>query len=387
MNKTLNQILKTIDEWKSLNSFQIRKKLEAQFPELSVEKYSWISESIELSKRLSEKNFIYPLWLSSIQTFEQATNLNIAKFHSRLLSNHSGHILDACAGAGFDAVAFLNDGNEVSSCEINQSTVSKLNLNRELYGLNRWKILNSNAVNENPKNYSAVYFDPMRRINNKRMVRIEDYSPGINELGKFLQSGLPVLIKVSPLLTITPELIDSFQLIYVSHDFECKEILLGKNVTHHPKNSIYISDHDSLFNLDNFPLTETKTLTNEINSFPWIYEPNPALLKSGFVKSVASQFEIVQPSENCGYFFGSNSSVEHLFRRYQLIDSQFYKINKINRMMNEFTGEIILKKKNSSLDLNSIKLRKRKVSGSTKTIFFISENEGETVFWIGKSVE
>ena len=387
MKEILDEIVNNADEWLPLNSFQLRKKLESRFPGLTTENYSWISEAIELSTRLSEKNFPFHFWLSSFQTFEQATNFKIAQFHSRLLSKPNGKILDACAGAGFDAIAFLNDGNQVTSCELNESSAKKLNLNRELYGLSNWKINQTNCIDENPKSYSALYFDPMRRMNNKRMVRIEDYSPGIQEIAKFTKSGIPILIKTSPLLTITPEIKNEFQMIFVSRHFECKEILLAKNLIHLPQNSLYFADHDFHFNLDNLQDQPNENGKSDLNEFQFIYEPNPALLKSGMVKQAASHFDIVQPSENCGYFFGNNYDVEHLFRRYQLIDNQYYKINKINKRMNQFSGEIILKKKNSSFDLNSIKLGKRKIIDNSKTIFFITEHEGKTVFWIGKSVD
>lgn len=383
MIEIFRRILQNPDYWKRLNPFQIRSKLLEQFPDLPNESCAVISESIELSHRLQEKNFVYDIWLGSIQTFEQATNFQLTQFHAQLFNQKSGHILDACGGLGFDAVGFIRQGLNVTTCEINPMSAEKLTVNKELYSIDTWKIKPTSCLDETPKPYTGIFIDPMRRVNNRRMVKIDDYSPAVSDLTVFLDSGLPVIIKTSPLLTLTDELKAKFQIVYVSHNFECKEILLCKNLKTIGQQSVYISESDKLFNIQDYEESWNPSVPENSR---FIYDPNPALMKSGGVDFLASQYDINRPDQFFGYFFGNNETVEHLFARYHLIDCHYYKINKLSELTAGFNGEIILKKKNSSIDLERIKLRKRKISEKTILVIFITERDGETVFWMGRPI-
>lgn len=373
--------------WQQLSPFQIRRELEKRFPHLSPENYAILSESISISKQLSNKSFPFDFWLASQNTFEQATNFHVAEFHAQLLRDYSSHILDLCGGSGLDAVAFLQQNATVSSCEIDQAAYRKLQINHQLYGLNKWTIKPKSCLLENPKNYSALFIDPMRRQNQRRLVQLADYLPAISDLVPFLQSGKPLLYKTSPLLKITPEITHDFKLVFVSYQFECKEVLLVKNIPNLPERSIYISDSKTILDCtipNHFQLNFDPDIYKKSK---FIYEANPALLKSETEDFVLSQFDIFRPDKNCGYFFGNSLSVEHLVNTHYLIDNQFYKYSQLNLIVSQFSGEIIIKKKNTSVDIESIKLRKPKNKTNEKLILFLTELNGKTGFWSGKFVE
>ena len=380
-------IISQLDFLQSQNAFKLREILLFQFPQATNSELSELSESIFLSKRLKEKAFPFSYWNFSTQIFEQATDFRIATFHSEILKKHCKHILDGCGGAGFDSLAFSKSGFKVTCSEINQKNYLNLEKNKTIYQIEGLKLIQTNFLELNPNDFSAIYLDPMRRKDSGRFVELEDYEPSFSKILNWLPLKIPVLIKVSPLLKITDNLRNDFQLVYVGLNRECKEVLLARNIETLKKENLFIWESNKLINLEN--LQQTPNLDFEsLDKIEFIYEPHSALLKSNRHNEFSNSLNLRKPSEDCGYFFGNNTHVEHLYERYQLIDKQYYKLSLLfEYLKNNPTFNFTFKKKNSNVDLEIYSRKMKWQKNQKELIIFISEVNGKTVFWVGSHIK
>jgi len=380
-------IISKLDSLKSQNPFKLREILQSHFPQSTNSELSELSESIFLSTRLKEKAFPFSFWNLTTQVFEQATDFRIAKFHSEILKKHSKHILDGCGGAGFDSVAFSKSGFNVTCSEINQTHYLNLEKNKNIYQFGSLKLIQTNFLELNPNDFSAIYLDPMRRKDSGRFVDLEDYEPSFSKIINWLPPKLPVLIKVSPLLKITEKLRKDFQLVFVGLNRECKEVLLARNIITLEKENLFIWESNRIINLENLPQTQNFVFDNFENT-EFIYEPHAAMLKSNRQNEFSNSLNLRKPSEDCGYFFGNNAHVEHLYERYQLIDKQYYKLSFLfEYLKNNSTFNFTFKKKNSNVDLEIYTQKMKWKKNQKELIIFISEVNGKTVFWIGSHIK
>lgn len=371
----------------TLNPFKLREVLKSKFPKSTNSELSALSESIFLSKRLKEKAFPFSFWNLSTHVFEQATDFRVAEFHSDLLKPYGTHILDGCGGAGFDSLAFINSGFNVTTTEVDHTHCSNLEKNLAIYNLGKWKVIGSSFLNLNPNDFSVIYLDPMRRKGTGRFVELEDYQPSFSEILNWLPSHLPALIKVSPLLNITEKLKDDFKLIFVGLDRECKEVLLARNFKNLGSENLFISEMGKIINLEP-QSTNPEPLISDLEQMDYIYEPHAALLKSNRQTEMAASLNLRKPASDCGYFFGNNISVEHLYERYHLIDKQYFKLSSISDYLrNNLQYNFIFKKKNSNVDLEIYSKKYKWKKGQKGRIIFISEVNGKAVFWVGQEIE
>lgn len=381
------KLLSNLSAYQKLDLFTLRKKLQVDFPNLSVSDLQLLSESIQLSNRLSEKAFPFQFWNLKTTVFEQATDFRLAKFHASLLKPFSGLILDGCGGAGFDGLAFYLEKINVLSTEIDPIHFHHLVSNKTLYELQNWNINHRNFLELNPENFSALYLDPMRRNSNSRFVKLEDYEPSIDEILKWLPDSKPVLIKVSPMLQISEQIKRNFQITYVGLNWECKEILLSKHFSNLRSENLFIYEESNI----RFLNEESEHYTadsQQLTGTQFIYEPHPAILKSGFENQIFTSLNLRKVSKDTGYFFGKDTNVEHLAKKYYLIDSEYNKYSSLGTYLSENSQfNFVLKKKNSNIDIDKISRKLDWKKGNPERIIFISTANNESAFWVGEELK
>lgn len=360
-------------------------RLEKLFPQFSKEFIRAISETIYLRPKLEKKMVPNFPWFTSIDRLEQATSYSLAEFHAKLIKRTGiTSVIDATTGCGLDSLAFIQQGFEVISYEIDHATFERLSLNKSYHQLKLWELKFGTYLNHKEIDSFVWYFDPMRRNNTvSKITDLEQMNPPLQEILKKVGPNAPLLIKSSPLLKITPQLKSQFNILVVSLGGECKEILLTKHIPNLPtgKMGIYFADAGILYDEgDTIQLTHSN---DEKKLF--IYEPDPALSKSGLADKVAYDLDLRKPGADFGYFLGINQNVEPFFTKYQLIDPLPHKLSEINYVLREFSGirEVIFKKRQSlvNLDILQKKFKLKKKSVGDPLLVFISTENNKSVFY------
>lgn len=186
--------------------------------------------SRKLSKFIKNEKFLFPSTLSA----EQATHQAVATFHSTLLGNQNGSLLDMTAGLGIDVLTMSDNTTEATAIELDPLKAEILKYNAALLGKTNLEVVNGDSaawILGNDRIFDTIFIDPARRKeDNSRAYNFHDCLPDIVKLqDSLIYKTSRLLIKASPLLDISQTLKDiknvtSIRVVCVQG--ECKEILI-----------------------------------------------------------------------------------------------------------------------------------------------------------------
>ncbi len=252
---------------------------------------------------------IYPPTLHIEQTSSEIT----AQYKASLVQGNT--LADLTGGLGVDSYYF--------SKKIKKVYYSELNTNLFKITQHNFKTLKASTINcQNQdgvtkalqQQYDVIYLDPSRRNQTKgKVFFLKDCEPNLPEIiDKLILQAKVILVKTSPMLDISAginELPFAHTIHIVSVQNEVKELLWElKNET-----------------VTNVKIITVNFLKNESQKFDfkrndiasilygkpkkYLYEPNPAILKSGGFDLLSDQFSIEKLHKN-SHLFTSNKIVD-----------------------------------------------------------------------------
>jgi len=234
----------------------------------------------------------YPVRVS----LEQSSSEALAKYKATLINGDT--LADLTGGFGVDTFWLGKNRRVIHYVEPNADLQILAKHNFKLLGLDKVS-LHETIAEDFLANFDQqldwIYLDPSRREGTARMIGLQGYQPNIYELEtKLLLAARNVMIKVSPMQDIS-EIIHQLtavqKIIICEWDKEVKEVLIILGAKSIDKNDIPI-EVVSIHENSNFDAK-----FNDLNSSPkisaidqYIFEPGPALQKSGLNNHFANQF-------------------------------------------------------------------------------------------------
>jgi hypothetical protein len=254
------------------DSLRIQTSLRKRFPGLEPRHLQALMELAELRPRLLRKCGMHPSSWCAREALEMASSRATAELHANVLPS-GGRILDCCSGIGCDAV-HLAERNEVLCIESDPVTARMCRHNLQLVHASAavfvgtaeyWSAaLRSSALD-------AVFADPARRDEKRRVFDAEDASPPLSFFQRAFPS-LPLLVKTAPAARVS----DTFWgRIWVSHQRECKEQLLHRGLD--------LPDRCVIDAASGFRWAPAFVDVPSPNEARWLIEPNSAVILSGLV--------------------------------------------------------------------------------------------------------
>ncbi len=252
---------------------------------------------------------IYPPTLHIEQTSSEIT----AQYKASLVQGNT--LADLTGGLGVDSYYFSKKIENIYYFELNTNLFHITQYN--------FKTLNASTINcQNQdgvikalqQQYDVIYLDPSRRNQTKgKVFFLKDCEPNLPEIiDKLILQAKVILVKTSPMLDISAgikELPFAHTIHIVSVQNEVKELLWElKNET----------VTDVKIKTVNFLKNESQKFDfkrNDIASIlygkpkKYLYEPNPAILKSGGFDLLSEQFSIEKLHQN-SHLFTSNKIVD-----------------------------------------------------------------------------
>lgn len=265
-------------------------------------------------------SIIYPPKIN----LEQASSQTTATYKAQCIKS-SESIIDLTGGFGIDALAFAKQSQKVYYCEINLETFE--------YAEHNFKILNKDItalktdgieyLSHQNLTFDWVYLDPARRDKNgQKVTRLEDSTPNVLEHLELLKSKSKcLLLKTSPLLDINLciKQIPSLKEVHiVAVKNEVKELLFIIDFDHTKKNpTVHAVNLQSP--QDNFRSSYNKKDTQQLYTDPqtYLYEPNAALMKSGFFGEIGQQYKLKALAKHT-HLFTSKTLIEFPGRRFKI---------------------------------------------------------------------
>lgn len=242
----------------------------------------------------NSKGIVYPPKISVEQTSSEDT----AFYKSEIVSGES--LIDLTGGFGVDAYYFSKKMKSVVHCEMNTdlSEIAKHNFevlqarNIECFAGDSYEVLQ-----KLDRKFDWIYIDPSRRSDVKgKVFLLKDCLPNVPELQEFyFNYAENLLIKTAPILDLAAglsELSNVRAIHIVAVENEVKELLWEISKNHQGKTAIKTVN-----------LTKEKTEKldfafdkNEYAQYglpkKYLYEPNSAIMKSGFFDAVGNKFNL-----------------------------------------------------------------------------------------------
>lgn len=262
-------------------------KLSKQFPQ---EELSFLADQINGRELARDKfpflagreDIIYPPSFYLEQTSSEKT----ARFKASLVDGES--LIDMTGGFGIDAYFFSQRINNTWYIEQDPAIYAIASANLQLLNPSI-KTLHADSLQflqgfDNRVDW--IYLDPIRRKTDRRLKKIEEFSPNIHEIQQMLfEHAHHVMVKLSPMTDIT-QAIRIFsnkvsKAYVVAVDNECKELLIVSDGDVHTDPVVesinFVKDAEERFISSH---TEAPARLSLSDPLAYLYEPNAAVFKA-----------------------------------------------------------------------------------------------------------
>jgi hypothetical protein len=248
---------------------------------------------------------IFPSVVSIAQTSSSMTAL----YKKGLVS--SGNIgADITGGFGIDTFFLSKSFDTYFHIERNEALAEIVRHNFEVMGLSNIEVLHDDAVLWLKKRTTPLDFimvDPDRRQHGRRVFALSDCAPNIEEVANlFSHKANHWLVKVSPMLDITAlsAALPAFQKCHILEmNGDCRELLMEKLPNTDKPLTIHVARlENSVWTKWIMPnATDQKCLYGKPSGY--LYEPFPAVMKSGLYDQFALKFKLnkIHPATHLYY--------------------------------------------------------------------------------------
>ena len=321
-----------------------------QYAHLSDDEWRWMLQQVEGRQRTEDKlptfaaidDWWYPVRLSC----EQCSSEQTARYKAELIQAlPNTAFADLTGGYGVDTLFLSTHFSHTDYIEQNAELCRIMQHNKDLWtraqGSNTTiDVHNTSAEHflQHAGQYDLIFVDPARRDSHGgKVFRLEDCTPNmVTLLPSLLQHLTPngrIMLKLSPMLDITQALSSLtthyslltthyWQVFVVAIKNEVKEVLLLSQPTEQSIiTAIDLAVPEQSFSFNPKDLTQYSLLNTPYSllKFPFLYEPNAAILKAGGYRYIAERFG-VHKLDNNTHLFVSDHVVENFPGRVWQID-------------------------------------------------------------------
>src|SRR5690554_1723503 len=339
---------------------------------------SELATQIESRQKTKKK---LPLWYETDSIYyppsisiEQASSESTALYKSKLIPE-SQTVIDLTGGFGVDTFYFSLKAKSVIHCEINSQLSEIAAHNAKQLGRNNIQFINGDSIEyivSNDNFYNTIFIDPSRRVNTKKVFKLDDCEPNIIQYqDELLKKSQQIIIKTSPLLDISlsiSQLKHVKEVHIISLKNECKELLfvLEKNFNGVPLIHAAILNENKDFSFSFLEIEEKEAIYQIGEPLQYLYDPDVAILKAGCFKLVAERYKLDKLNLNT-HLYTSNDRIESFPGRvFKVKETLEYKDFK--KIKAKLSANVI--SKNFPLNVETLRKKHRIEESDNNFIFF-----------------
>ncbi len=348
----MDKLAAVIEKYREVSPVKIKKDLSGK---LSDEKIRLIISRTLLKNKIKAKFPSYPpYFLITKESFEQSSSEAIARYHSSLFSRKD-ILLEICSGCGGDSFALAKRVKKLFSIEANSFLIQLLKNN--LKEFKNTVLLNTDLDNlVIPDTVTAVYADPSRRINGKRVKNIYQYLPSVKEiLDKTAHIG-KVIIKLSSVANHV-KLLHLGNIELVSCGNEVKEALFIKDKNKAGNISAVIIDKngEEIFRLSSNRSKQKEEIIKD--PLTYIIEPDPSIIAGSLLKEFAHLSNSFFLEKNLAYLTSNKKYTnKRVATTYKVIAYMPFNRKKVKKFLKDKKiSEITVKKRGLNKGSEDIK--------------------------------
>ncbi len=315
------------------------------------------------------------------EALEQATSETISRYRAEKFASLAQRVGDFCCGIGGDAIG-LASVCDVLAVDSDPLRLAMARENCLAYGvLPRTKFLEADVTNISLDGLDAVFCDPARRSGGKRHVSVEDYSPPLSVVQTWRGSVEAIGVKIAPGVPLSELEPYDAEREFISLDRELRECVLW-----------FGSLKTTKWRATVLPGPHTLTTENEPppprvgRPLPYLYEPDPAILRAGLVTTLALQLDAHQLDPNVAYLVSECVFQSPFAAGYHVEEAMPFNAKRLREVLRERgVGRVTIKRRGSAVDPATL-TKQLKLRGTEHRTLFLTRAEDQPLVLIGRSL-
>lgn len=314
--------------------------------------------------------------------YEQATRWALARAHAqRFLNAGATHIADLGCGIGADSLAFAHAGMRVTAFDINDEALAAAGANLFAFPschVEKRDVTTLETQDFRSYGFDSLFADPARRTGkqrgSKRITSPDDWSPSLDRVLSWTDSVARLGIKVAP--GIPHELIPShFHAQWTSVDGDLLEAALWSPALAEegPGRSATVMSRGTAYTLVDPQIRAANSQPRQAECGPletYIFEPDPAVIRSGTVARLAEDLGAHLISESIAYLSGTDLPRTPFASAFEVIDHVNLRVKNIQQALRALNvGRVEIKKRGADIQPEALR-KSLKLKGDTEAVIF-----------------
>jgi hypothetical protein len=364
--KECPQIFQRINEL-SGDEFQIQGILRREFPPELVRAALTLVDlrnkgSVKFSQAAS-------MWFDR-QGYEQATAEEVANHKANRFKHTT---LDLCCGIGADSMA-LAKKVPVIAVDLDPFKLQCCQWNTELIEQRNHVSLYLEDVTKVPLGQHLIHLDPDRRFTtSSKVIRIEQYVPGLEYMQELCRVGQGGAIKLSPAVNFGGKFPNA-EVELISLSGECKEATIWFGELGTP----------GLWRATSLPTGVTlagdplsaRAKISPVNKY--LHDPDPAIVRSGLLDLLAEQLGIERTDAAEEYLTSEHMVESPFIRSFEVLENLPFNEKVIRQALHKaHVRELEIKCRHIPVNVDALR-RSFKLSGDCKRVLIMCRENGDS---------
>lgn len=360
----------------------------------------------KFGKKLSETLAAFPrFYFPSVLAGEQATSDLLASFHSSFVADGLPAV-DLTSGLGIDAMHCAARASELIAVERDSPKVEALAYNATGLHIDNIRPVCDDCLHfiesckATKRKFATAFIDPARRdTDGSRVFALSDCAPDVTAIMPSLAQICDLLIiKASPMLDISHTIgalgAKPLSVTAVGTPTECKELLITVDFDKAATDTETVIEAATLtpargattfaFTLAEEKACESPALS-DITEGGYVYEPSPALMKTGAFKLIAKRFGLSVPHPNTHLFTSANLTEDFPGNTYRVVKVLPYASRVLKRFAREYP-RINVAIRNFGMGADALRSKLGVADGGDLRLYGITTAQGDRQLLITEKI-
>lgn len=288
------------------------------------------------------------------EALEQASGAATSAYHARrLVAAGVTEVADLGGGIGGDALAFARAGLQVTVYERDRIRARFAQENVDISGFSDSVRVVAEDVTASQVVAEALWLDPARRRDSRRVSDPEEYSPPLSYLHTLTAKTIGV--KLSPGVDHTLAETFGAELEFLSEGGECREALLwkGEARTSEKLRATVLRDDKTYTLAGDVDLPGSGSLRTNGTV---LYEPDPAVIRAHLVGTLAGQLEAGPIDFHIAYLLADHFQPTQFATGYTVLEQMAYHPKRLQAALTALSaGRLIVKKRGFPLEPDAVR--------------------------------
>jgi hypothetical protein len=219
----------------------------------------------------------------------------------------------------------------------------------------------------------ALFLDPARRTAGRRIHSVQEYQPPLEIIQDWLEHFPALGVKISPGVKLEEIRHFEAELEFISLRGELKEAVLWFGLLKRSRRraTLLPGKHSLTFDEEpDIPIDEPRA---------YIYEPDPAVLRAGMVRSLGQLLGAAQLDPEIAYLTASTIKPTPFARAWAVLDWFPFGLKRLRAYLREHTvGQVVVKKRGSPLQPEAL-IRDLRLKGEQERVVFLTQLRGKPI--------